>query len=226
MAPLAHKSFPSCSALFCISAIRSLAACLSPSRTASSNAASSFSRFLTKSHASSGKIVPLSRESGIIPDCRFANPSHLSCCFFISSRHQSANATPDTASILLTPAAMADSPTTRIAPILPVDRTCVPPHNSFENPPISTTRTVAPYLSPKNCRIVGSSFTSPYGLSPHFTATSALTFSFTCASTLANSSSLIAFRWEKSNRSRSGPTYDPFCLTPSPNTPRSAQCKR
>ena len=41
-------------------------------------------------------------------------------------------------------------------PISAVERTCVPPHSSTDQPPMSTTRTMSPYFSPKS--IIAPSF--------------------------------------------------------------------
>lgn len=56
---------------------------------------------------------------------------------------------PQIASILLVPAAMADSDLILKGPIWPVAWRWVPPQSSTEKPPISTTRTTEPYFSPK-----------------------------------------------------------------------------
>ena len=63
------------------------------------------------------------------------------------------------ASIRRTPAATPLSPTTEMRPMSPVRLTCVPPHNSTDQPmvlpppsPMATTRTSSPYFSPNSAR--------------------------------------------------------------------------
>ena len=87
--------------------------------------------------------------------------------------------------------------------------------------PISTTRTVSPYLSPKKARYPASS-ASVYVSSFFTDATFRRTCSFTSRSTSRSSSDDIACMWVKSNRSRSGDTDDPACRTWEPSTRRSA----
>src|SRR5499433_328514 len=68
-------------------------------------------------------------------------------------------AVPVSASIRRTPAATALSPSAAMTPISPVRLTCVPPHNSTDQPmvlpppsPMATTRTSSPYFSPNSAR--------------------------------------------------------------------------
>ena len=61
-----------------------------------------------------------------------------------------AQRSPVTASMRLVPAATAVSETMRNRPMLPVLRTCVPPHNSLLNSPTCNVRTSAPYFSPNS----------------------------------------------------------------------------
>src|SRR5579862_8438516 len=65
-----------------------------------------------------------------------------------------------TASMRREPAPTELSPRTTNGPISAVERTCVPPHSSIDQPSMSTTRTMSPYFSPKSI-IAPSSRASP-----------------------------------------------------------------
>jgi len=107
---------------------------------------------------------------------------------------------PVTASILLTPAAIAPSDTILISPIAAVDSTCVPPQSSTESPNC-TTLTVSPYFSPNSA------------MAPIERAFFRGIFSVTCfvwlfltswlaiSSTFSISSLVILPKWLKSNLS-------------------------
>ena len=106
----------------------------------------------------------------------------------------------------------------------PVRATCVPPQNSFDSP-IVTTRTVSPYFSPKNA-IAPACLASAIGSTSVSAATFLRTRSLTRSSTRCFSSSDSGAECEKSKRSRSGATSEPFWVTCVPSTWRSAQWRR
>ena len=125
-----------------------------------------------------------------------------------------------------TPAAMPDSPVTRIRPMSPVRCTCVPPQSSTEKPPpIVSTRTSSPYFSP-NSAIAPFAFAVSMSVTWISTAELARICSFTRRSTARICSGVIASKCEKSKRRRSASTSEPFCATCSPSTWRSAACSR
>ena len=150
---------------------------------------------------------------------------------FTSARDCSAATSPATASTRRTPAAIADSAVIRKRPISPVARVWVPPHSSIEkplrplvSPPICTTRTVSPYLSPKNWRMSPRLVTSPCGVSvqltPQFSTMRWLTSCSMSATWRGVSAWLL-----KSKVNLSGPTYEPFCEASGPATSCNAQWK-
>ena len=86
-----------------------------------------------------------------------------------------------------------------IGPIWPSESTCVPPQNSSELGPACTTRTDAPYLSPKKAMAPICSASSRE-VSVVSTATSVSTASLASAKT-SSSSSRVGWPWcEKSKR--------------------------
>ena len=76
-------------------------------------------------------------------------------------------------------------------PISAVERTCVPPQSSFDQPSMSTTRTTSPYFSP-NSIIAPSVRASSSGVSKIRTGAFAKTCSLTRFSTSARSSAVSA----------------------------------
>ena len=123
----------------------------------------------------------------------------------------------------------------------PVRRTCVPPHSSIDHDllaffacpppaglspmPIDTTRTSSPYFSP-NRAMAPVSMASSMAISRVSTGAFCRMMAFAMSSTAATSSALIGLVCEKSKRSRSGATSEPFCATWVPSTWRSASCSR
>src|SRR3984893_10230892 len=123
------------------------------------------------------------------------------------------------ASIRRTPPATPLSPTTEIRPISPVRLTWVPPHSSTDQPmvlpppsPMATTRTSSPYFSPNRARAPEARASSS-AITRVTTGAFCSTNSLAMSSTRSISSALIGFGWEKSKRSRSGATSEPFCAT-------------
>ena len=90
---------------------------------------------------------------------------------------------------------------------------------------MDSTLTVSPYFSPKSAM-------APMALAVSMSVTRvstgvlARTCSFTIRSMRSSSSAVTASKWEKSNRSRSALTREPFWATCSPSTVRSAACRR
>ncbi len=108
-------------------------------------------------------------------------------------------ASPVTASILRTPAAMADSETILKKPMRPVDVACVPPQSSMESPNL-TTRTRSPYFSP-NRAMAPIAFASSIVASLFSSRGKSLRISWlTLCSTLRSSSSVTLEKCEKSKR--------------------------
>ena len=120
--------------------------------------------------------------------------------------------TPVTASIRRTPAATPPSLTTLKTPISPVRSTCVPPHSSTEkrSVPIVNTRTSSPYFSP-NSAVAPASMAASMPISWVSTSELPRTWSFTIFATCDNCSPVTASPWEKSKRSLSASTKEPFC---------------
>ena len=87
--------------------------------------------------------------------------------------------------------------------------------------PIETTRTSSPYFSP-NSAMAPDSIAESRSISRVVTGASWTTTWLASASTLSISSASSGFGCEKSKRSRSGATSEPFCATCEPSTPRSA----
>ena len=118
------------------------------------------------------------------------------------------------------PDALAPSAKTLTMPMSPVRFTCVPPHNSTDQPsvlapgaePIDTTRTSSPYFSP-NSAIAPAEIASSGLISRVTTSSLSRISAFTWASISAISSAESGFGWEKSNRRRSSATSEPFCVT-------------
>ena len=100
----------------------------------------------------------------------------------------------------------------RIGPISAVVATCVPPQSSREKPSISTTRTTSPYFSP-NSIIAPSVRASSCEVSNVKTRCPSMTTRLTMFSTRASSSGVIGVSCEKSKRSLSGRTEEPFWRT-------------
>ena len=139
---------------------------------------------------------------------------------------------PVMASIRRMPAEMPCSLTILNSPISPVRVTCRPPHSSMENGlpslsvvPMDSTRTVSPYFSPKSI------------IAPLFLALSMSKIStwagvlakicwFTMVSIWLMFCSVNGLSYEKSKRSKSLLTIEPFWLTPSPNMVRKAACSK
>ena len=92
-------------------------------------------------------------------------------------------------------------------PISAVERTCVPPHSSRENPPspTSTMRTTSPYFS-LNSAIAPSDFASSSVVVNARTGEFSRICAFTRSSTHSRSSAVSGAPCVKSNRSLSGPT--------------------
>ena len=115
---------------------------------------------------------------------------------------------PTVASIRRTPEATDASLLMRKGPTLAVLSTWVPPQNSMDTPPISTTRTTSLYFSPNMA-------TAPFFLASSMGSTSVTTgmpsrmASLTSLSTCASCSGVMASKWVKSNRRRSGSTREP-----------------
>ena len=131
---------------------------------------------------------------------------------------------PVTASIRRMPAATPLSEQILNNPMSPVLVTCVPPHNSFEDP-ISKTRTDSPYFSPKS--IIAPVF---WACSNDITcAVVAWLLSIselTSSSTRNISSRETGAVWAKSKRVLLASTKDPLCWTWEPKTSRKALCMR
>ena len=128
-------------------------------------------------------------------------------------------AAPVSASMRRTPAATPLSATTGIRPMSPVRRTWVPPHSSTDQPsvlpapsPIATTRTSSPYFSPNSARAPEARASSS-AISRVVTGEFCSTMSLAMSSTRSISSAVIGLGCEKSKRSRSGATSEPFCAT-------------
>ena len=119
---------------------------------------------------------------------------------------------PVKASILLTPAATPDSDTILNELISPVLLTCVPPQNSLEKSPIHTTLTVSPYFSLNNA-LAPVFFASSIASTLVSTSIDFAICSLTMASTFSISSSVIGWKWVKSNLNLSGVTSEPACST-------------
>ena len=113
----------------------------------------------------------------------------------------------------------------KTSPISPVPAQWVPPHSSFENDPIVTTRTVSPYFSP-NSAIAPDFNAASMGSSSVVTGVLSTTRRFTSDSMSASARSVSPAKWLKSKRSRSGATSEPACLTCTPTTSRSAAWRR
>ena len=101
----------------------------------------------------------------------------------------------------------------------PVRRTWVPPHSSTDQPsvlpppsPMATTRTSSPYFSPNSAR-APDAIASSTAISRVVTGAFCKTMSLAKSSIRSISSARIGFGWEKSKRSRSGATSEPFCAT-------------
>ena len=90
---------------------------------------------------------------------------------------------------------------------------------------MATTRTSSPYFSPNSAR-APDAMASSTAISRVVTGAFCSTMSLAMSSTRSISSALIGLGWEKSNRSRSGATSEPFWATWSPSTWRSASCSR
>ena len=128
-------------------------------------------------------------------------------------------ALPVSASRRRTPAATPESVRPKISPMSPVRRTCVPPHSSTDQPsvlpppsPIATTRTSSPYFSPNSAR-APEARASSIAISRVVTGEFCSTKSLAMSSTFSISSAVIGLGCEKSKRSRSGATSEPFCAT-------------
>ncbi len=112
---------------------------------------------------------------------------------------------------------MEPSETKVMVPIWPNELTWVPPQNSNESGPACTTRTVSPYLSPKNAMapiFSASALVASVVTTGSSVSTAALAKAKTCASSFL----VGAAWWEKSKRSRSGATSEPCWRTWSPRT--------
>ena len=106
----------------------------------------------------------------------------------------------------------------------PVRATWVPPQNSFDSPMV-TTRTVSPYFSPKKAMapaFLASAIARTSVTAGALPRTRWLTRSSTCCFSSGDSGA----KCEKSKRRRSSATSEPFWVTCSPSTLRSAQCRR
>mmetsp|Transcript_11854 Transcript_11854/g.50769 ORF Transcript_11854/g.50769 Transcript_11854/m.50769 type:complete len:244 (+) Transcript_11854:624-1355(+) len=118
---------------------------------------------------------------------------------------------------------------------------CVPPQNSMENAfqsslegfaskssilgPTETTRTGSGYTSP-NTALNPEIFCASASLTSRASTSNAFSIcALTIASTAVNCSTVIALLCEKSKRSFSSSTSEPFWSTPSPSTWRSAKFK-
>lgn len=141
-------------------------------------------------------------------------------------------ACPQAASMRRTPEAMALSDLMMKVPMSAVLLTCVPPQSSMEyplsacgSPPIWTTRTVSPYLSPKNWVMSLRFLTFVWGTS--FAET--VLFWLMAVLTLFSSAwicSGVSAADEKSNLSLSGATSEPCCVASSETIWWSAQWRR
>ena len=126
------------------------------------------------------------------------------------------------------------SPTIVTRPMSPVRRTWVPPHSSTEQPsvlprrrsPIETTRTSSPYFSPNSARAPDARGVVERHQPRRRPARSAARCRWRCPRRARAPRRVIGLGWEKSKRSRSGATSEPFCATWSPSTWRSASCSR
>ena len=155
--------------------------------------------------------------------CSGATFSMSAACCSAASRLSSQSSAPDsvTASIRRTPPATADSEIIFSRLISPVRFTCVPPHNSTDQaprpaisvaPPICTTRTSSPYFSPNKASAPSSMAASGVMMRVD-TSLFMRMRSLTMSATADNSSALTARGCEKSKRSLSGATSEPFCAT-------------
>ena len=124
-----------------------------------------------------------------------------------------------------TPAATPLSEAIANRPMSPVARTCVPPHSSVLKPGTDTTRTVSPYFSPKSA-IAPAAIASSVSFTSVVTGVFSRIRALTIASISSHCSRVTALKWAKSNRSRSGATSEPACLTCGPSTCRSAAWSR
>ncbi|CSD27557.1 Uncharacterised protein [Vibrio cholerae] len=110
-------------------------------------------------------------------------------------------------------------------PISPVLLAWIPPHSSVEKSPIDSTRTWSSYFSP-NSAIAPFAFASSIFMMLVSILWLRRTSWFTKRSTSLISAAVIASRCEKSKRSVSARTREPFCATCSPSTLRSAACNK
>ena len=115
------------------------------------------------------------------------------------------------------PAATLLSLTILNIPIRPVLRAWMPPQNSQLGPK-RTTRTVSPYFSPNKATAPIALASSTGVLRCSSSGRSWRIRSFTRRSTSRSSSSVTFWKCEKSKRSVSGATNEPFCSTCSPST--------
>lgn len=148
-----------------------------------------------------------------------------------SARYASA-ASPHRASMRRTPEAMAPSDLILKRPMSEVLVTCAPPQSSMEYPssawvwpPIWTTLTRSPYLSPKNWVMSARSLTSVCGTSIQETVPFSEIAEFTFSSTASICSGVSAAD-EKSKRRRSGATIEPCWAASSETISWSAQWRR
>ena len=123
-------------------------------------------------------------------------------------RVSSRDTLPTVASMRRTPEATLLSDLMRNIPALAVLSRWVPPHSSMENSPMVTTRTVSPYFSPK-VATAPRALASASGSSSVVTGRPSSTASFTRSSTCRICSGVMASKWVKSKRRRSGSTSEP-----------------
>ena len=115
---------------------------------------------------------------------------------------------PVIASMRRTPEATLPSLLMRKRPTLAVLSRCVPPQNSMDTSPISTTRTTSPYFSP-NMATAPFFFASSMGSTSVTTGMPRRIASLTKVSTASSCSGVMDSKCVKSKRRRSGSTREP-----------------
>mmetsp|Transcript_8414 Transcript_8414/g.37928 ORF Transcript_8414/g.37928 Transcript_8414/m.37928 type:complete len:241 (-) Transcript_8414:1905-2627(-) len=183
--------------------------------------------------------VPLSPAMAFSRSAPSSASHALTCALIVRAVSSAAAAAPLVApTIRRTPFAMPSSERRTKSVASEVFARCVPPQNSMEYPfqssasgvasrssmdgPTETTRTGSGYTSPKTARSPEMAFALSSATSRVCTESAALTWSRTSASTFLISSADIALECEKSNRSFSSSTSEPFWSTESPRTWRRA----
>ena len=166
--------------------------------------ARNFSRDWRSSFISVMMCSALSRSSPGLAFRAAAAWKSISWLRFITSR----DACPVVASMRRTPEATENSLEMWNTPALAVLSRWVPPQNSTEYPPMSTTRTVSPYFSP-NRAVAPVFLASSMSITLVSTGYPSRMDSFTRRFTSLSSSGVMAEKWVKSKRRKSGSTREP-----------------